>query len=78
MATISVEIDVLNPKELIGKKKGKAVRLFASVFLNEKAIKRNVEEQVVKEILKSLQENLQAGLSAEGVKARLDFSVNFD
>jgi uncharacterized protein (DUF2267 family) len=78
MATISVQIDVLNPKELIGKKKGKAVKFIASVFMNEKALKRKVEEQIVNEVLNTLKKNLEAGLIAEGVRARLSFSVNLD
>ncbi|CAN5263828.1 hypothetical protein BH23BAC1_BH23BAC1_33650 [soil metagenome] len=78
MAIISVQIEVLNPKELIGKKKGKFIRILASMFMNEKALKKKVDEQVVNEILTSLKENLEAGLSSEGVKANLNFSVDFE
>lgn len=75
MKEISIKFEVLNPKEVVGKKKGKWVKLFASVFMNELKLKQKVEEQVCSEIVNSLKENLTSSLKNEGVEANVSISI---
>lgn len=54
MPTILVNIEVLNSKDLVQKKKGKLAKWSASIFMGEKAIKKKVEEQVCIEVANTL------------------------
>lgn len=75
MKEISIQFEVLNPKEVVGKKKGKWVKFFASVFMNELKLKQKVEEQVCSEIVNSLKENLTTSLKNEGVEANISITI---
>ncbi len=75
MPTISIQIEVLNPKELVEKKKGKVAKWMASIFIGEKAIKKKVEEQVCAQVAKKLQQNLGEQLKGEGVDAKIIISI---
>ncbi|MDQ3392607.1 MAG: hypothetical protein M3512_00590 [Bacteroidota bacterium] len=71
MPIITVHIEVLNPKELVEKKKGKLARWAAAVFMGEKAIKKKVEDQVGIEVANALQQTLKSKLLEEGVDAKI-------
>lgn len=75
MPVISVNLEVLNPKELVEKKKGKVAKWMASIFIGEKAIKKKVEEQVCEEVAKTLKETLGLKLKEEGVDAKIIVSI---
>jgi hypothetical protein len=78
MPIISVQIEVLNSKELVEKKKGKIAKWAASIFIGDKKIKKKVEEQVCAEVVKTLQNTLKAKLREEGVDAKINISVKND
>ena len=75
MAQVLIEIDVLNANEVIKEKKGRFTNWIASLFYNEKDLKKKVEEEICKELIKSLKENLNKGLEEEGVAAKLRISA---
>ncbi len=75
MAKVLIEIDVLNPKEVIQEKKGKFTTWFASLIYSEENLKRKVEEKICAEIVKSLRENLDKGFEEQGVAAKIKISA---
>lgn len=75
MARVLIEIDVLNAREVIKKKKGRIAQWLASLVYKEDILKKKVEEEICKEIVKALSENLDKEFSKEGVSARLSIST---
>lgn len=75
MAKVLIEIDVLNPKEIIKGKKGRFTTWFASLIYSEEDLKRKVEEKICAEIVKSLRENLDKGFEEQGVTAKVKISA---
>lgn len=75
MATVHIEIDVLNAKEVVKKKKGRVAQWLASLVYKEDALKKKVEEEICKEIVKVLSENLDKEFVKEGVAAKLTITT---
>ncbi len=71
MAKISIQLDVLNSAEIVGKKKGRLMGSLAAFSLSEKKLKRKVEEEICQEIVAKLRENLKQVFEEEGILARL-------
>lgn len=71
MAKVLIEIDVLNPHEIIKSKKGKVTNWFASLIYSDEDLKKKVEEKICKEIVQALRENIDKGFEEQGVAAKL-------
>jgi hypothetical protein len=77
MATIQINIDILNSNKIVEKRKGKLMELFANIFINKTKLKKEVEEKVCEEIMKQLQDKIPEALEQNGVKANISCSVIF-
>lgn len=75
MATVHIEIDVLNAKEVVKKKKGRVAQWLASLVYKEDALKKKVEEEICKEIVKAISENLHKEFVKEGIAAKLNITT---
>ncbi len=75
MAKVQIEIDVLNAKEVVKKKKGRVAQWFASLLYKEDILKKKVEEEICKEIVKALSDNLHKEFLKEGIAAKLNISI---
>lgn len=75
MAKVLIEIDVLNPHEIIKNKKGKVTNWFASLIYSDENLKKKVEEKICTELIQSLRENLDKGFEEQGVAAKLRISA---
>jgi hypothetical protein len=76
MAKITIQIDVLNSKEIVKEKKGRLLGLFASIFMKEEDLKRKIEEKISEDIINGLKETLDKRFKEEGVAASLRISVD--
>jgi hypothetical protein len=75
MAKITIQLDVLNSKEIVRNRKGKLVGFVASIFMKEEDLKRKIEEKITEDIVRGLKETLHQRLKEEGVAASLKISV---
>ena len=75
MAKVHIEIDVLNAKEVVKKKKGRVAQWMASLVYKEDVLKKKVEEEICKEIVKALSDNLDKEFLKEGIAAKLNISI---
>lgn len=75
MAKVHIEIDVLNAKEVVKKKKGRVAQWLASLVYKEDALKKKVEEEICKEIVKALSDNLHKEFLKEGIAAKLSITT---
>lgn len=71
MAKISIKLDVLNSKEIVGKKKGRLIGSLAAISLTEEKLKKKVEQEICKRIVANLRKNLDQVFQEEGISARL-------
>lgn len=76
MAKVLIEIDVLNPHEIIKNKKGKVTNWFASLIYSDEDLKKKVEEKICKEIVQALRENIDKGFAEQGVAAKLRITAS--
>lgn len=75
MASIKVQFDVLNPREIVKEKKGRLVGLFASIFMKEEDIKKKIEAKITEDIISGLKDSLDKRFKEEGVMANLKISI---
>ncbi|HYG39105.1 MAG TPA: hypothetical protein VD908_10810 [Cytophagales bacterium] len=78
MTTINITIDVLNPHEIVKKKKGFFAGLLAKFFLSKEKIKQEVEKKICEKIVEELRNHINEGLSNEGVVAKVRYSYYQD
>lgn len=78
MARIVIDIDVLNPSEVIKNKKGTFLNWFSTVLYSEETRKKKVEQKICSELVKKLRENLDHGLRQEGIAAKIRISAKAD
>lgn len=75
MATIKVQFEVLNPKEIVKEKKGRLIGLFASIFMKEEDLKKKIEAKITEDIINGLKDTLDKRFKEEGVAANLKISI---
>ena len=76
MADISVQIDVLNPMEVLKHKKGKLMGSLFAMWMDEHELKTRIEEEICREVVRQLREKLDQRLNEEGIIAHLHIEVN--
>lgn len=69
MIRVTIDIELLNHKEVLEKNKGKAA---AAILAGSPLIKQQIEEEVRKQIISTLSHSLRRGLEDNGVKAKLN------
>lgn len=75
MMRITIDIDVLNPEEVVKAHKGDLVGLISEVMLSKVKKKKRVEKAVCEEIIRIMQEEFPKGLEQEMVKANVSFNI---
>ena len=75
MADISVQIDVLNPYEILKHKKGKLVGSVFALWMNEDDLRSKIEEEICKVLVSELRSQLDERLNEEGILAHLHIEV---
>ena len=76
MADISVQIDVLNPMEVLKHKKGKFMGSILAIWMDEEQLRTRIEEEICKEVVSQLRKKLDQRLNEEGIVAHLHIEVN--
>lgn len=72
MVTISINIDILNPSDIIKKEKGKFAGFIADTFMSSEKQKNIVENEVRKKTIETLRNNLKMELEKRNIKARVE------
>lgn len=72
---ITIDIDVLNPEEVVKAHKGDLVGLIADVMLSKAKRKKRVEQAVCEEIVRLLKQEFPSGLKQEMVEANIEFNI---
>lgn len=78
MQRLEVEFDVLNPEELMKKKKGRILSKLASIFISRSSIKQKVELAILAEMKKKLGTAINEKLQSEGVEAVVRVKLSDD
>ncbi len=73
---VIIDIDVLNPEEVVKTHKGELVGMIAGVMLSKEKKKAKVERAICDEMVKIIGEELPKALLEEFIEADVTFSID--
>ena len=71
-----IDIDVLNPEEVVKTHKGELVGMLAGVMLSKEKKKAKVERAICDEMVKVLGDELPKALREEFIEANVKFTID--
>lgn len=70
-----VDIDVLNPEEVVKVHKGQIMSLLTDVMLSKDKLKQRVEKAILDELVKKLSVELPKALREEAINASINYQI---
>ena len=72
---LTVDIDVLNPEEVVKVHKGQIMSLLTDVMLSKDKLKQRVEKAILDELVKKLSVELPRALRQEAINASINYKI---
>lgn len=72
---LTVDIDVLNPEEVVKVHKGQIMSLLTDVMLSKDKLKQRVEKAILDELVKKLSVELPKALREEAINASINYKI---
>ena len=72
---LTVDIDVLNPEEVVKVHKGQIMSLLTDVMLSKDKLKQRVEKAILDELVKKLSVELPKALRDEAINASINYKI---
>ena len=72
---LTVDIDVLNPEEVVKIHKGQIMSLLSDVMLSKDKLKQRVEKAILDELVKKLSVELPKALRQEAINASINYKI---
>jgi len=72
---LTVDIDVLNPEEVVKVHKGQIMSLLTDVMLSKDKLKLRVEKAILDELVKKLSVELPKALREEAINASINYKI---
>jgi len=72
---LTVDIDVLNPEEVVKVHKGQIMSLLSDVMLSKDKLKQRVEKAILDELVKQLSVELPKALRDEAINASINYKI---
>jgi hypothetical protein len=72
---LTVDIDVLNPEEVVKVHKGQIMSLLSDVMLSKDKLKQRVEKAILDELVKQLSVELPKALKDEAINASINYKI---
>ena len=72
---LTVDIDVLNPEEVVKVHKGQIMSLLTDVMLSKDKLKQRVEKAILDELVKKLSVELPKALRQEAINASINYKI---
>ena len=76
MAEISIDIEVLNPEEVVKHQKGKFIGSLITKSMSHASLKKKVEKEVCKRVIAELKAHIDEAFKEEGISAHLKITTN--
>ena len=73
---LTVDIDVLNPEEVVKVHKGQIMSLLTDVMLSKDKLKQRVEKAILDELVKKLSVELPRALRQEAINASINYKIS--
>ena len=73
---LTVDIDVLNPEEVVKVHKGQIMSLLTDVMLSKDKLKQRVEKAILDELVKKLSVELPKALRDEAINASINYKIS--